>query len=56
MTTNEVRALVVACLLVVGILVGIAIGRAQVWQEVDAGAGIAHLRSDAAGAVWSGSQ
>jgi hypothetical protein len=33
MTTNEVRALVLACVLVAGILLGIAVGRAQVVEE-----------------------
>jgi len=33
MTTNEVRALVLACVLALGILVGIAVGRAQVEEE-----------------------
>ena len=41
MTTNEVRALGVACVLVLGILAGIAIGRAQIAQETPGGQGVA---------------
>lgn len=41
MTTNETRALIMVCLVVLGILVGIVIGRAQVAEE------IAHLESAA---------